>query len=761
MSPVSLCPPLLQRKQTLLALCVSFLPFPAFDAYAEDRLATPDNFASMPTKSGKDSEKNTQSPNDGRAPRSIEELLVLGQRRNASTDGTGTYTVSAVSTTKMLLKPIDVPQSISVLGSQQMKDQNLNTIDAALKQVAGVNVNMYGDGTGGFTSRGFGLQAQYDGIPALSSLSFAQQYDLAIYDRIEVLRGPDGLLQGASSPGGSVNFVHKRPTSDFQGNASLSAGSWDNYHAVVDVGGPLGHSKIVSFRLVMAGTDRKQFYRVAQDKRWTIYGVTDIALTPRDTLTISVTSQGNDTTRYLGLPRAADGSDLGLPTSTYVGASWNRSAVPMTETEAQFEHLFGRGWRGRLAYRHRDAATDMRYAYLTAYKPTTATGNFAAANARYDESNDGLDAYVTGPLHLFKKRHDLMFGVNYDRYTYKGGGASTTATAAPALANLTLGNSTSISSRTLPQTITNRFWQPYDQWGVYGQARITPVSPLSITLGGRVSGYLSRTQRLSPSPGAMSTTIDRQGILLPYIGGVWHFTPHLALYTSYVSTFSPQSAYSIAGQLPPVRGNQIEGGLKAEFFHARLGLTLAGYKIIQKNEAIYYGAIGAVCGLSGVSDCYVAAGKTRSQGAEAELIGRPAEGWDINASYTFNDNRIVNNGQATQAGLTYAGNSPRHLWKLWSHYRFEPYRGARKNVWSVGGGLNAQSGTWGTNRLVTQPGYVVASIQAGYQWNRYLSLDATLNNIANKRYYQRLGNLNYYNFNGDPRSYMLTLRSNF
>ncbi|GBR05447.1 hypothetical protein GCM10007207_09000 [Asaia siamensis] len=55
----------------------------------------------------------------------------------------------------------------------------------------------------------------------------------------------------------------------------------------------------------------------------------------------------------------------------------------------------------------------------------------------------------------------------------------------------------------------------------------------------------------------------------------------------------------------------------------------------------------------------------------------------------------------------------------------------------------------------------MASIQAGYQWNRYLSLDATLNNIANKRYYQRLGNLNDYNFYGEPRSNMLTLRSNF
>ena len=72
-------------------------------------------------------------------------------------------------------------------------------------------------------------------------------------------------------------------------------------------------------------------------------------------------------------------------------------------------------------------------------------------------------------------------------------------------------------------------------------------------------------------------------------------------------------------------------------------MTLSGYKIIQKNEAIYNGAIGAICGPGGVDDCYVATGKTRSQGAEAELIGRPLEGWDINASYTYNDNLLVNN----------------------------------------------------------------------------------------------------------------------
>ncbi|MBS0983357.1 TonB-dependent siderophore receptor [Gluconobacter cerinus] len=714
-------------------------------------------------RSASSSAQSTQQKHasqEDETPGSIEQLLVQGHRRNASTDGTGTYTVSAVSTTKMLLKPLDVPQSISVLSSQQMKDQNLNTVDAALKQVAGVNVNMYGDGTGGYTARGFTLQAQYDGVPSMSGLTLSQQYDLAIYDRIEVLRGPDGMLQGSSTPGGSVNFVHKRPTDDFQGNASFSAGSWNNYHATLDVGGPLAHSKIVSARLVVAGTDRNQFYNNAYDRRWTIYGVTDVHLTRHDTLTVSVTSQSNDTTRYMGLPRASNGADLNLPTSTLVGANWGKSEVPMTEVEAQLEHLFSHGWRGRLNYRHRTAATTLQYAYLNAYNASAKTGNFVAANTRYDETNDGLDAYVTGPLHLFGQKHVLMMGANYDRYLYEGGGASANSRTYTALAGIPINANNAIPSLALP-TITNRYWEPSTQWGVYGQAQIKPISRFSILIGGRVSGYVSKTRRISPTVGATSTDIDQQGILTPYIGGVLHLWPNVTAYVSYVSTFSPQSAFNTTGRLAPVRGNQLEGGIKGEFFHGHLGMTLSGYKIIQKNEAIYNGTIGAICGPGGVDDCYVATGKTRSQGAEAELIGRPLEGWDINASYTYNDNRIVNNGSATQSGLTYAGNSPKHLWKLWTHYRFEPYRGAQKNVWSIGGGFNAQTSTFGTNRTVTQGGYIIGSIQAGYQWNKYLSLSATLNNIANKRYYQRLGNLYYYNYYGEPRNFMFTLRSNF
>ena len=694
-------------------------------------------------------------------PGSVEQLLVHGHRATATTDGTGTYTVRAVSTTRMLLRPEDVPQSISVLSTQQMKDQNLFTVDNALKQVAGVNVNLYGDGTAGFSSRGFQLAAQYDGSPATGGLQLAQQFDLAIYDRIEVLRGPDGVLQGSSAPGGSVNFVHKRPTETFQGNASFSAGSWDNYHASVDVGGPIGNSKIVSARLVMAGTDRDFFYKNAYDRRWTIYGVTDVHIDRRTTLTVSVTSQSNDTTRYMGLPRmSGTGADLNLPRNTFIGSDWNKGQVPTTEVMAQLERRFGAGWVGRVTGRHRTADTDLQYSYINAYNAKAQTANYVAARSIYSETNDGVDGYLTGPLHLLNRTHTLMIGANYNRYVYEGGGASVNSRTNAALAGLPISDYGAISGAILP-SVTSRSWQPTEQWGVYGQGRFQLMPSIFLTLGGRISGYVQKSRDLVPGA-VTSTSIDQQGILTPYAALVYHVLPHITFYASYTDTFSPQSAYGVDGrQLQPVRGGQLEGGMKGALFNQMLSFTMAGYKIVQRNDAIANSDLDPTCGPSHTATCYVAAGKTRSQGAEAEVIGRPLPGWDINASYTYNDNRIVDNGTPSNAGLAYAGNSPRHLWKLWTHYRFEPYRGAQKNIWSIGGGINAQSGTFGTNRLVTQSGYITASAQVGYQWNRYLALTMNLNNISNTRYYQRLGNFYYYNYYGEPRNFMFTLRSNF
>jgi outer membrane receptor for ferric coprogen and ferric-rhodotorulic acid len=80
----------------------------------------------------------------------------------------------------------------------------------------------------------------------------ATSFDLAMFDRVEVLRGPSGLYQGAGEPGGTINLVRKRALGTFGLSGELSAGSWDRYHSSVDVTGPLNGDGSLRGRFVTA-----------------------------------------------------------------------------------------------------------------------------------------------------------------------------------------------------------------------------------------------------------------------------------------------------------------------------------------------------------------------------------------------------------------------------------------------------------------------------------------------------------------------------
>lgn len=702
-------------------------------------------------------QENTTADDDS-VPLSVESLVVHGERnKNATTDGTGSYVVKAVSMNKMLLRLDEIPQSVSVLGRQQMRDQNLNTVDDALKQVPGVSVNLYGDGTAGYMARGYILSPQFDGVPSSGGLGMTQQFDIAIYDRLEVLRGPDGMFQGSAPPGGSVNFVRKRGLDHFKAQGSFSGGSWNNLHADADVTGPLIASGKVTGRLVLAGTDRDFFYNSAHDRRWTAYGTVDVHITEHTTLSLYGMGQKNDTTRFMGLPRAANGQDLHLPRSSYIGANWNTTSSPMYEVGGELEHVFDNKWRVRLTGRHRMTDTSMRYAYMNGSISAQNTGNFIVAKSLVKEQYDGADLYVTGPVHFLNRKHDFLIGANYDSALEHDGGASISWRNNTALQGLDIFNP--VISQSIDPTITTMYREPTTQGGIYGSARFELLPTVHLMMGGRLSFFEYKYKNLSKNtPYVISQ--QNSAVPTPYLGLIWNVTPNIAAYVSYTDTFEPQSAYSLTGRLKPVRGTQLEGGLKGNFFHKKLNVTLSGYHILERNKAIEDADQAPICGMSGTSTCYHAAGKVRSQGMEAEVIGRLLPGWDINASYTYNDNIILQDGGSALQGLHNTPNSPRHLFKLWTHYRFAAPEVAR-NVWSVGGGVTAQSSTFGNARTVKQGAYVVASAQVGYQLRPELNITFNINNISNTKYYQRLGNVNYYNYYGEPRNFMATVQSVF
>lgn len=128
------------------------------------------------------------------------------------------------TTTGMELSVRQTPQSVTVMSQQQLKERGINTMNEALKTTTGINVIRDGNRVR-YQSRGFYIdQIEEDGMAStVAAGNSGNPYrdaqsmtDMAIYDHVEVVRGPTGLTQANGEPGGTINAVRKKPTTQRQ-----------------------------------------------------------------------------------------------------------------------------------------------------------------------------------------------------------------------------------------------------------------------------------------------------------------------------------------------------------------------------------------------------------------------------------------------------------------------------------------------------------------------------------------------------------------
>ncbi|EGH45194.1 outer membrane ferripyoverdine receptor, partial [Pseudomonas syringae pv. pisi str. 1704B] len=123
----------------------------------------------------------------------------------ATTEGSGSYTTGSISSaTRLPLSIRETPQSVSVITRQRIEDQGMNDLNDVVKYAPGVTLRKFGSDRQQFLARGFAIDnLMYDGLPTIVStftLDTISGADLALYDRVEVVRGATGLMTGAGSP---------------------------------------------------------------------------------------------------------------------------------------------------------------------------------------------------------------------------------------------------------------------------------------------------------------------------------------------------------------------------------------------------------------------------------------------------------------------------------------------------------------------------------------------------------------------------------
>lgn len=253
------------------------------------------------------------------------------------TEGTNSYTTTRSSFGKnQTLR--ELPQTVTVMTHQRLQDQRLLTVEDAMERTPGITVMQQSTNSAAFYSRGFQItNFQIDGnSPIYGSAGTdglnVSGMDLAMFDRVEVMRGSDALYGTAGQPSGVINFVRKKPTKQLHANAAVSGGSWDNYRSDLDVGGAVTENGSVRARLVGSFEDRKYFYKYAKSRKHLLYGIVEADVTDSTMLTVgnSILRQNFDGYNLFGLPRYSNGADIGLPRnwpSAQLLPRWSRRSL--------------------------------------------------------------------------------------------------------------------------------------------------------------------------------------------------------------------------------------------------------------------------------------------------------------------------------------------------------------------------------------------------------------------------------------------------
>jgi len=670
--------------------------------------------------------------------------MVISGESTSATQPPGVTTLG-----KVPLKPRELPQSASVIDHERLEQQNLFSLDEAMQQATGVTVQPFQLLTTAYYVRGFKVDSfELDGVPALLGNTASSPQDMAIYERVEILRGSNGLLHGTGNPAATVNLVRKRPQREFAASTTLSAGRWDRYRAEVDVGGPLSASGNVRGRAVAAYEDRDYFYDVADQGTRLLYGVTEFDLSPDTLLTVGAQYQHIDSiTNMAGVPMAKDGSNLGLSRDTYLDVDWDRFKWDTYRAFGSLEQQLGGGWKGKVSAEYQEADSRLRYAgSFGAIDPQTGDGGqLMGAAYKFKSIQRSLDANLNGPVRLFGLTHELLGGVTYAQ-----------------------GETRQDTARflNLPNTPVNVYrWDPHGvprpqigqytspgtttttQKGLYALGQIKLAEPLTLVVGGRESWWDQDTPATRFKPGRQFT---------PYGGLIWDFARDWSWYVSYAEVYQPQADRQTWNSEPlsPVEGKTYETGIKGELADGRLNLSLAAFRIDLENnpqeDPDHPGPPN--------NPFYISGGKVRSQGFELEGTGYLTPYWSLSAGYTYTSTEYLKDSQ-NDSGTRYSTFTPRHLLRLWSNYDL-PWQDRR---WSVGGGLQAQSDYSVDYRGVSmrQGGYALVNMRLGYKIDEHWTAAVNVNNLFDRTYYQSLSNPNWNNRYGEPRSFNVSLRGAF
>lgn len=664
------------------------------------------------------------------------------------------------SSTKSAMAIRETPQAISVVTRESLEARQVLDINSALELVAGFNAA--GKAFAGnnprtgeeFILRGQTLDDSRDiRIDGFTAGGDRNNFDVAPFERIEVIKGPSSMLYGQGSLGGFINLVRKKPQADTSVRVVAQAGSWDTYRAELDAAGALTKDKSVIGQVTLAYEDSGSFIDGVDLRRAVVAPSVEWLIDERNRLLFDVLYQDDRFRPSLGIALMPDGDKLEPPhvsRSFFFGVpNTEDSTASALHTTLRFEHDLADDWLATLMlHSSRNRLLGISDSYGYGLDPEGNTPLYSSY-VDHDQLNWAGELRLDGRFKAFGREHQLLVGLEKNKLDFDvGGGGGYPNIGYANIYDGSLDNAPSVPGHSNPRNFESDSDGSND--AVYAQLLLSLQERTKLLLGARYD----HSQSEFAFEGESSSDDDKQEDrdMTFRVGLVQDFSANLTGYLVYAESFNPVQELSRTGVLDPETGEGYEAGLKGEWFEGRLGATAAVFRQELDNRPIPDPRNGPA------DNFQVSGGLQRSDGVELEVTGQPLPGWTVSAAASWIDAEYIDRADPN-FGRTPGGTIESQA-SLYTSYELQ---GGLLKGFGVGATLVSVG-----DRIVlsdqnyTIDGYERIDLHAFYTGLDRWNLSMLLRNITDEKYIERTNSAFLYgHFFGSPRAVLFRAEYEF
>ncbi|PKB15672.1 TonB-dependent siderophore receptor [Flavobacterium sp. 5] len=695
---------------------------------------------------------------------------------------TGNKPQKPVSALRSGLKPMDIPQSVQVIGSEIIEQQQAIRLSDVIKNANGVYV---GSARGGaqesLFSRGYDMSAN-NMFKNGFRYNAGSIPDVASLERVEFLKGGSALLFGNVTPGGILNLVTKTPKFTEGGQFTMQMGSYAFYKPSIDIYGPL--NKSIAYRFNASYENSESFRDYVKNDR--------IYINPSVLFKISDKTQIIAQGDYLSadwIPDFGTGivnntkTILDIPRNVYFGALWSTGNTKSSSASIVFNHDFNDNWK--LGFNSSYQSYQRTQKSTSQLSTVEANGNWKRGLTQSDAAENifGDQLSLQGTFNTGKIKHQIFTGMDYESSTapsYTFGfydpakPADLITTEATPINLFNYDYSTQSLNVPYPTRITQLATTDTQRFGIYAQDLLSINKYVKVLAGLRWSWQesdvtttkeeIKKIDNINTITTTYENAIPTTGgksinsAFSPKIGLVIQPNKELSLFASYSNSFTPNTGTTVNLEtLDPSIIDQYEVGIKKDFWKGLLSTNITVYQISNNNlaQTAQYLADGVTQNVTTTIKELV--GATKGKGIEIDITARPITGLNINAGYSFNETK-VSESSGTNGSLVVGdvlARTPKNTANLSFFYTLPSGVLKGLSFGAIGNYIGNRTGGWNDDYLWTEKtpatnpktytvtirdrdipleGYTTVDASVGYDWKK-ISILCKLSNITNELNY--------------------------